>query len=175
MLHRTSNKQLRYKVEKLHKLLTSVPKKVQPILASNLSAGNLDTELSKYGLQHSYIDRNEDVERNFMIQLESISIIPDKANYLYLSSKQIFHEYIRASTNITEHIYSDHDNTFKSLTNQGATALLQFYQLTRSPALSSRKLIISKANTMSDEGTTHRKQTKTSGTAHFGLKRFQDL
>ena len=127
--------QLRCKTEKLQNLITSKPKKLDsyktPVI--NLSTENLDTEPLRYGLHHSYVDKNKNVKRNVATKLESLSIILDK--YINPSSKEIFHEYIRAATNIiTKNIYNDHDNTFKSLTNlRKKMKTLLFYLLIRDP------------------------------------------
>ena len=82
----------------------------------NLPTEHLDTELLRYGLRHRYVDTNKNVKKNVTTELESLSIILGK--YINLSSKENFHEYLRAATNIiTKNNYNDHDNTLKSLTN----------------------------------------------------------
>ena len=80
--------QLRCKNEKLHNLITSKPKKLDsyktPVI--NLFTENLDTEPLRYGLHHSYVDKNKNVKRNVAAKLESLSIILDK--YINPSSKR---------------------------------------------------------------------------------------
>ena len=79
-LRHTNIMQIRYKNKKLHNLITSKPKKLDsykiPII--NLSTENLDTEPLRYGLHHSYVDKNKNVKRNVATELESLSIILDK-------------------------------------------------------------------------------------------------
>ena len=49
-------------------------------------------------LHHSYVDKNKNVKRNVATEFESLLIILDK--YINPSSKENFHEYLRATTNI---------------------------------------------------------------------------
>ena len=117
-LRHTNIMQLRCKNKKLCNLIISKPKTMDSykIPVVKLSTENLDIEPLKYGLHHSYVDKNKYVKRNVATELESLSIILDK--YINPSSKENFHEYLRAATNIiTKNIYNDHDNTFKSLVN----------------------------------------------------------
>ena len=55
-----TNVQLWYKNKKLYNLITSKPKKLNryEISVVNLSTENLDTVASRYGLHHSYVDKN---------------------------------------------------------------------------------------------------------------------
>ena len=79
--------QLRCENKKLHNLITSKPKKLssykEPVV--NLSTENLDATPLRYGLHHSYIDKNKNVKRNVAAELESLSINLDK--YINPSSK----------------------------------------------------------------------------------------
>ena len=103
--------QLRCKNKKLHNLIISKPKILDSfkIPAINLSTENLDTEPLRYGLHHSYVEKNKNIKGNVATKLESLSIILDK--YINPWSKENFHEYLKAETNIiTKNIYNDHDN-----------------------------------------------------------------
>lgn len=97
-LHHTNIMQLRCKNKKLQNLIALKPKKLDryKIPVINLSTENLDIEPLKYGLHHSYIHKNKHVQRNVAVELESLSIILDKCTEP--SSKENFHEYLRAST-----------------------------------------------------------------------------
>ena len=77
--------QLKCKNKTLHNLITSKPKNVTVIkyLWKNLSTENLDIEPLRYGLHHSYVDKNKNGKSNVATELESLSIILEK--YINLS------------------------------------------------------------------------------------------
>ena len=99
--------QLQCKNKKLQNLVASKSKlDSYKIPLINLSMEGLDTEPLKYVLHHSYIDKNKHVA----VKSESLYLNLDK--YIKPSSKENFHEYLRASTNIiTKNIYNDNDHT----------------------------------------------------------------
>ena len=80
----------------------------------NLSSEDLDMKPLKYGLRHSFTNKNKYVKRNIAVELESLATSLDK--FADQSLKEFFHEYLRSSTNVlAKNIYSDKDATFKSL------------------------------------------------------------
>ena len=72
--------QLRCKNKKLHNLFNSKTKKLDSykIPVANLSTENLYIEPLRYGLHHSYVEKNKYVKRNDATELESLSITLDK-------------------------------------------------------------------------------------------------
>ena len=170
--------QLRCKNKKLHNLTTSTPKKLDSykIPGINLSTENLDTEPLRYGLHHSYVDKNKNVKRNVATESESLSIILDK--YINPWSKGNFHEYLRAARNIfTKNIYNDHDNTFKSLTNlrKNENIIVLSGDKESCIVILNKADYVNKVNKMIDEGIASGKYVETSDTTHTDLKRFQDF
>ena len=117
-LHSNNLQQLQCKNKKLHKLIlnkkSSKKKDSCTVPVINLSSEDLDTKPLKYGLHHSFTDKNKYVKRNIAVELESLATSLDK--FINHSLKEFFHEYLRSSTNVlAKNIYSDKDTTFKSL------------------------------------------------------------
>ena len=48
------------------------------VLVINLSSEDLDTKPLKYGLHHSFTDKNKYVKRNIAVDLESLAMSLDK-------------------------------------------------------------------------------------------------
>ena len=106
----------------------------------------------------------------------SLSINLDK--YINASSKENFHEYLRAVTNIiTKNIYNDHDNTFKSLTNFGKNENIIVLSADEESCtvILNKADYVNKVNKMIDEGIVRGKYAETSDTTHADLKHFQDF
>ena len=63
--------QLRCKNKKLHNLIISKPKILDSfkIPVINLSTENLDTEPLRYGLHHSYIEKNKNLKKKCRYQI----------------------------------------------------------------------------------------------------------
>ena len=117
-LHSNNLQQLQYKNKKLHKLIlnkkSSKKKDSCTVPVINLSSEDLDTKPLKYGLHHSFTDKNKYVKRNIAVELESLATSLDK--FINHSLKEFFREYLRSSTNVlAKNIYSDKGTTFKSL------------------------------------------------------------
>ena len=110
-------KQLICKNKKLHNLkikFNKLPKDKYNIPVLNLSSESLDLSLLKYGLNQSFVDKNNYVKRNVTVEMESIAVRLDK--YVDVSMKETFHEFLRSSTNIIrKNKYSEKDNTVKLL------------------------------------------------------------
>ena len=80
----------------------------------NLSSASLDLSLLKYGLCQSFVDKHKYVKQNVAVEMESVALSLD--NYVDVSMKETFHEFLRSSTNIiSNNIYSEKDNTVKLL------------------------------------------------------------
>ena len=60
------------------------------------------------------MDKHKYVKRNVAVEMESVALRLD--NYVDVSMKETFHEFLRSSTNIiSNNIYSEKDNTVKLL------------------------------------------------------------
>ena len=82
----------------------------------NLSTENINTAPLRYGLHHSFTDKNKYVKRNVAIELETLARVLDA--HVTHTEKESFHEYLRSATNIiTKNVYTDVDNTYKTLSN----------------------------------------------------------
>ena len=117
-LHSNNLQQLQCKNMMLHKLISNIKSNKKndsyavPVI--NLFSKDLDTKPLKYGLHHSFTDKNKYVKRNLAVELNSLATSLD--TFVDQSLKEFFHEYLRFSINfLAKHIYSDKDTTFKSL------------------------------------------------------------
>ena len=64
----------------------------------------------------SFTDKNKYVKRNVPVELETLARVLDA--HVTHTEKKPFHEYLSSATNIiTKNVYSDVDNTYKSLSN----------------------------------------------------------
>ena len=69
---------------------------------NNLSDYGIDTSSLKYGLNHSFIDKNKSIKRDLAVEFESLVTTIE------------FHEFLRYRTDLlSPNIYHTKDNTFK--------------------------------------------------------------
>ena len=61
------------------------------------------------------MDKDKYVKRNVAVELETLVRFLD--HHVTHREKESFHEHLRSATNITRNVYSDVDNTYKSLSN----------------------------------------------------------
>ena len=103
---------------KLHRLISQKPFKQNDynVPVVNVSSEELDVENLRYGLHHSYANKNKYIKRDIAVEFEILTAILDP--FLNQSAKETFHEYLRSSTKvIANNVYQDSDNIFKSLNN----------------------------------------------------------
>ena len=115
-LRQENTKQLICKNKKMHNLkikVNKLPKDKYNIPVLNLSSASLDLSLLKYGLHQSFVDKHKYVKRNVALEMESVAL--RLHNYVDVSMKETFHEFLRSSTNMSNNIYSEKDNTVKLL------------------------------------------------------------
>ena len=115
-LRQENTKQLICKDKKMHNLkikFNKLPKDKYNIPVLNLSSASLDLSLLKYGLHQSFVDKHKYVKRNVALEMESVAL--RLHNYVDVSMKETFHEFLRSSTNMSNNIYSEKDNTVKLL------------------------------------------------------------
>ena len=108
--------QLRCKNSKLFRLIPRKKDSQYQVPVLNLSTENINTTPLWYRLHHSFTDKNKYVKRNVAVELETLAIVLD--SHITHREKASFHEYLCSATNIiTKNVYSDMDNTYKSLRN----------------------------------------------------------
>ena len=61
------------------------------------------------------MDKNKYVKKNVAVELETLARFLDP--HITHREKESFQGYLRSATNITKNVYSDTDNTYKSLSN----------------------------------------------------------
>ena len=108
--------------------------------------------------------------------MESLSIILDK--YINSSSKENFHEYLRAATNIiAKNICNDHDNTFNSLIilRKNENIIVLSADKESCTVILNKIDYVNKVNKMIDEGIASGKYVETSDTTQTDLKHLQDF
>ena len=116
-LRQEKTKQLICKNKKLHNLKIKFNKLLKvkyniPVL--NLPSVSLNLSSLKYGLHQSFVDKHKHVKQNVAVEMESAALRLD--NYVDVSMKETFHEFLRSSTKIiSNNIYSEKDNTVKIL------------------------------------------------------------
>ena len=115
MLWQENTKQLICKNKKLHNLkikFNKLPKEKYNIPVLNLSSESLDLSSLKYGLHQSFVDKSKYVKQNVAVEMESVAVRLDK--YVDVSMMETFHDFLR-STDISNNIYLENDNTVKLL------------------------------------------------------------
>ena len=92
--------QLKCKNNKLQRFISQKPIKRNDynIPVVNLWSEELDVEKLRYGLHHSYTNKNKYIKRDIAVEFESLATILDP--FVNQSSKETFHEYLRSSTKV---------------------------------------------------------------------------
>ena len=105
------------KNEKLKRMLPKEPTssyKVPVVNLSNTILKNRELQQLQYGLDHCFVDKNENTKRNLATSLETVAervtpIVED-------SEKENFHQFLRKYTDIfSNNIYRAHDYTYYNL------------------------------------------------------------
>ena len=104
-------RQLKTKKKKIYHLK---PKKQQfnyqvPII--KLSDFGIDTTCLKYGLHHSFIDKNRFIKRDLGVEFESLASSVD--TFVPSESKEEFHQFLRNTTyKLSNNAYRTRDTTY---------------------------------------------------------------
>ena len=122
------------------------------------------------------MDKHKYVKRNVAVEMESVALRLD--NYVDVSKKETFHEFLRSSTNIiSNNIYSEKDNTVKLL-----IPLIKNYKIAILAADKEACTIIlnksdffKKVNKIIEEGMEQGKYIENIDTTQSDLKHFQDF
>ena len=107
-LSKKNTDQLRCKRKKITKLTPSKQSRYNiPVI--NLSSHEIKTEGLKYGLHHSFVDKNKYVKQNIAVELEYLA---NRVN----GQVEDFHNFLHSSVNIiSSNIFSSKDDTFSKL------------------------------------------------------------
>ena len=153
-----------------------LPKDKYNIPVLNLSSASLDLSLLKYGLHQSFVDKHKYVKRNVAVEMESVALRLD--NYVDVSMKETFHEFLRSSTNIiSNNIYSEKDNTVKLLSPliKNDKIVILAADKESCTVILNKSDYIRKVNNIIEEGMQQGKYIETIDTTQSDLKHFQDF
>ena len=104
--------QLKTQNNKIRNLRPKHANKISQVPVKNLSDYDTDTSSLKYGLRHSFIDKNKFIKRDLAVEFESLVTTADKL--ITLEQKEEFHEFLRHTTDLlSQNVYHTKDNTFK--------------------------------------------------------------
>ena len=140
----------------------------------NLSAENINSTPLRHGLRHSFTDKNKYVKTNVSRQLKTIAGFLDP--HVTHREKESFHKYLRSATNIiTKNVYSDVDNTYKSISNliNNKNIVVLAADTEACTVILNRTDYQNKVNNMIDKGIAVGKYIQTVDNTHKDLKRFQ--
>ena len=86
--------------------------KTSQVPVKNLSDFDIDTSSLKYGLHHSFIDKNKFNKRDLAVQFKSLVTIADEL--VPPKQKAEFHKFLQHATDLlSQNVYHTKDNTFK--------------------------------------------------------------
>ena len=116
------------------------------------------------------------VKRSVAVEIESVALRLD--NYVDVSMKETFHDFLRLSTNIiSNNIYSEKDNTVKllsPLTKNDKIVVLAADKETCTVILNKRDYI-KKVNKIIEQGMEQGKYIETIDTTQSDIKHFKDF
>ena len=179
-LYSNNLQQLQCKNKKLHQLIPNKKSKKNKnsytIPVISLSSEDLDTKPLKYGLHHSFTDKNKYVKRNIALELESL--VRSLIKFVDQSLKEFFHKSLRSSTNVlAKNIYSDKDTTFKSLNSlrKNNDIVVLAADKESCTVILNKDNYINKVGNIIDDGVKQMKYVETTDDTCNELKRFQDF
>ena len=117
--------------------------------------------------------KNKYVKRNVAVELKILARFLDA--HVTRREKESFHEYLRSATNIiTKNVYSDVDNTYKSLSNliNNKNIVVLAADKETCTVILNRTDYQNKVNNMINEGIAEGKYIETVDNTHKDLKRF---
>ena len=104
--------QLKTKNNKIRNRRPKHANKTSQVPVKNLSDYDIDTSSLKYGLNHSFIDKNKFIKRDLAVQFESLFRSVDEL--VTQERKEEFHEFLRhIKYLLSQNVYHTKDNTFK--------------------------------------------------------------
>ena len=172
-LHKENKLQLRYKNLKLLRLIPRKKDSQYQVPVLKLSTENINMAPLRYGLHHSFTDKNKYVKRNVAVELETFARFLDP--HVTHRKNESFHEYLcSASNTITKNIYSDDNNTYKSLSNliNNTNIVVLAADKETCTVILNRTDYQNKVNNMINEGIAEAKYIETVDNTHKHLKHF---
>ena len=136
----------------------------------------MDVEKLRYGLHHSYTNKNKYIKRDIAVEFETLATILDP--FVNQSSKETRHEYLKSSTKvIANNVYQDSDNIFKSVNNlrNNSNIIILSADKEICKVILNRTDYIKKVNAMIDDGISQGKYVETVDNTHQDLKHFQNF
>ena len=136
----------------------------------------MDVEKLRYGLHHSYTNKNKYIKRDITVEFETLATILDP--FVNQSSKETCHEYLKSSTKvIANNVYQDSDNIFKSVNNlrNNSNIIILSADKETCKVILNRTDYIKKVNAMIDDGISQGKYVETVDNTHQDLKHFQNF
>ena len=104
--------QLKTKNNKIRNRRPKHANKTSQVPVKNLSDYDIDTSSLKYGLNHSFIDKNKFIKRDLAVQFESLFRSVDEL--VTQERKEEFREFLRhIKYLLSQNVYHTKDNTFK--------------------------------------------------------------
>ena len=159
------------------KPVPSYPEYQVPII--NLSSHELTEEeyqQLKFGLNHSFINKNKNIKKDIATRMESVAYIASKkVEQLQLED---FHEFLRGYTDIfARNIYNTEDFTYKHLKNliQDQNIVILQGDKDSSIVIMDRNDYIEKLENMIEDGIRKGTYERTEDTTLLDLKHFQDF
>ena len=111
-LRKSNILQLKTKNNKIRNRRPKHANKTSQVPVKNLSDYDIDTSSLKYGLHHSFIDKNKFIKRDLAVEFESLVTTVDEL--VTPEQKKEFHEFLRHTTDLlSQNVYHTKDNTFK--------------------------------------------------------------
>ena len=111
-LRKSNILQLKTKNNKIRNRRPKHANKTSQVPVKNLSDYDIDTSSLKYGLNHSFIDKNKFIKRDLEVEFESLVTSVDEL--VTQEQEEEFHEFLRQSTDLlSQNVYHTKDNTFK--------------------------------------------------------------
>ena len=111
-LRKSNILQLKTKNNKMRNRGPKHANKTSQVPVTNLSDYDIDTSILKYGLHHSFIDKNKFIKRGLPVEFESL--VTTVYELVTPEQKEEFHEFLRHTTNLlSQNVYHTRDNTFK--------------------------------------------------------------
>ena len=104
-------RQLKTKNKKIYHLKPKKPQFNYQVPIINLSDFEIDTTCLKYGLHHSFIDKNRFIKRDLGVEFESLASSVD--TFVPPESKEEFHQFLRNTTyKLSNNVYRTRDTMY---------------------------------------------------------------
>lgn len=150
--------------------------RVPVINLSSVTLSEEESEALRYGLQHSFIDRNKYIKQNLAVEMEALA---DNTNdKVKQEDKETYHEFLVKYTNIfSKNVYDTKDYTYnklKELTNNPNIVILEGDKET-AIVIMNKEDYVNKMNQMIDAGIEDGTYAESDDTTLEDLKHFKQF